>query len=349
MTVGVCFGGYCPLHRGHLDIIMRAKKEHDKCLVVVCGYDNEPRTEEIGLTLDLKYNLIKRVFEKDEQIKVVKISDSELGLDQSMSPENWKIWSDKVMTFLSPSDIPVFYVAEEFYKHSLSNLGYSVVLMPRILGLSGTEIRKNPVKNWNYIEKHFRDTLTTNILITGTASEGKSTLARDISVYYSFPLVEEYGRLYMENFRLTDEDLDCETFKRFLDVQRENKRLCQGEASVVIHDTDNLVTMMYAEAYFQDPAIKNFNHRDFRDLCKYHNETGIDRNWNKIYLLPPKNNFVDDGTRYMKQATLEERNKNYDILCRLLKKNGLWDKVEILRGNYYENFDTIKRYINSLI
>ena len=30
--IGICFGGYCPLHQGHLDVIMRAKKENDKCL-----------------------------------------------------------------------------------------------------------------------------------------------------------------------------------------------------------------------------------------------------------------------------------------------------------------------------
>ena len=29
MKVGICFGGYCPMHQGHLDVIMRAKKEND--------------------------------------------------------------------------------------------------------------------------------------------------------------------------------------------------------------------------------------------------------------------------------------------------------------------------------
>ena len=29
MRVGIAFGCYCPLHQGHLDVIMRAKKEND--------------------------------------------------------------------------------------------------------------------------------------------------------------------------------------------------------------------------------------------------------------------------------------------------------------------------------
>ena len=34
---GITFGGYCPMHQGHLDLIMKAKKENDICYVVVCG------------------------------------------------------------------------------------------------------------------------------------------------------------------------------------------------------------------------------------------------------------------------------------------------------------------------
>ena len=30
MKVGITFGGYCPMHMGHLDLIMKAKKENEK-------------------------------------------------------------------------------------------------------------------------------------------------------------------------------------------------------------------------------------------------------------------------------------------------------------------------------
>lgn len=53
------------------------------------------------------------------------------------------------------------------------------------------------------------------------------------------------------------------------------------------------------------------------------------------------------STEYMVQASIEERTKNYNILIDLLRQFGWWDRVEILRGNYEENFNTVKSYIKS--
>ena len=97
MKIGITFGGYCPMHQGHLDLIMRAKKENDICYVVVCGYDNEPRANETGLTLNRRFTLVKQMFKDDEQIKVIQVNDTKLGIDESMSESNWDIWLSYVM------------------------------------------------------------------------------------------------------------------------------------------------------------------------------------------------------------------------------------------------------------
>jgi NadR type nicotinamide-nucleotide adenylyltransferase len=214
--------------------------------------------------------------------------------------------------------------------------------------ISATLIRENPIKYWNKIAWAFRPYFSTNILITGTASEGKSTLTKDIATYFGIPYSEEYGRTYMEFYGKSDTDLTINDFQEFLIEQRrdtKSKIESPGNNGIVISDTDNLVTLMYAQAYVEDNNI-DLTKEDYNTLeaLAWNIKRGIQ--WDKIFLLPPKNKFVDDGCRYMEQSSMEERTKNYNKLVNLLKQFGWWDKVEIINGDYLENFETVKNYIN---
>lgn len=372
MKIGITFGGYCPMHQGHLDLIMKAKKENDICYVVVCGYDNEPRANETGLTLNRRFTLVKQMFKDDEQIRVLQVNDTKLGIDESMSESNWDIWLncvqdqiEKIETLERLAGFRNFeytwYVGEESYVKSLEKRKYipgemktfpcidKVVYVDRgINPISATLIRENPIKYWNKIAWAFRPYFSTNILITGTASEGKSTLTRDIATYFGIPYSEEYGRTYMEFYGKSDTDLTINDFQEFLIEQRRNTKAkieSPGNNGVVISDTDNLVTLMYAKAYVEDNSI-DLTEDDYKTLetLAWNIKRGIQ--WDKIFLLPPKNKFVDDGSRYMVQSSMEERMKNYNRLVDLLKQFGWWDKVEILNGDFLNNFETVKAYIN---
>ena len=371
MKIGITFGGYCPMHQGHLDLIMRAKKENDICYVVVCGYDNEPRADEIGLTLNRRFTLIKQMFKDDEQIRVIIVNDTKLGIDESQSESNWDIWLNCVQDQIEKIENSnrfvanyieeyIWYVGEESYVKSLEKRKYipgemntfpcidKVVYVDRgINPISATMIRENPIKYWNKIAWPFRQYFSTNILITGTASEGKSTLTRDIATYFGLPYSEEYGRTYMEYYGKSDTDLTVTDFQEFLIEQRrdtQKKIASSGNCGIVISDTDNLVTLMYAKAYVEDNNI-DLTEDDYKTLeqLAWNIKRGIQ--WDKIFLLPPKNNFVDDGTRYMEQSSIEERTKNYNRLVELLKDFGWWDKVEVIDGNFLENFNSVKNYI----
>ena len=364
MKVGITFGGYCPMHQGHLDLIMQAKKENDICYVIVCGYDNEPRADESGLTLNRRFSLVKQMFKDDEQIRVLQVNDTKLGIDESMSESNWDVWLNYVRDITlsngrSPVDFVTWYVGEESYVTSLNRYKdewfrfiSNVVYVERTINpISATMIRENPIKYWNKIAWAFRPYFSTNILITGTASEGKSTLTRDIATYFGIPYSEEYGRTYMEFYGKSDTDLTINDFQEFLIEQRRDTKAkieSPGNCGVVISDTDNMVTLMYAQAYVEDNNI-DLTEEDYKTLetLAWNIKRGIQ--WDKIFLLPPKNEFVDDGCRYMEQSSMEERTKNYNRLVEVLKQFGWWDKVEVINGDFLENFETVKNYINSKI
>ena len=360
MKVGITFGGYCPMHQGHLDLIMRAKKENDVCFVVVCGYDNEPRADEIGLTLKRRFSLVKQMFKDDEQIRVIMVNDTELGIDESMSDSNWDIWIDYVQNQMDINwcdfDFEfTWYVGEPHYVSALNDRIDRGAWINKVVyvnrdenPVSATMIRENPIKYWNKIAWPFRQYFSTNILITGTASEGKSTLTRDIAAYFGLPYSEEYGRTYMEYYGKSDTDLTVTDFQEFLIEQRrdtQKKIASRGNCGIVISDTDNIVTLMYAKAYVEDNNI-DLTEDDYNTLeqLAWNIKRGIQ--WDKIFLLPPKNKFVDDGCRYMEQSSIEERTKNYNRLVELLKKFGWWDKVEVLDNDFLGNFIRVKEYIN---
>ena len=363
--IGICFGGYCPLHQGHMDVIMRAKKENDICYVIVCGYDNEPRGWEINLNLDERYTLIYDFFREDEQIRVRKINDTELGLDESMSDHNWEIWTNEVKRLITEdlgSDYAfhddkkyTFYVAESFYKTSIKKNCYwtdDIILINKTNPVSGTQIRKNPVKYWNKITKPFKPYLCKNILILGTASEGKSTLVRDIANYFDIPYAPEYGRDYMAADKITDKDLTYADFDAFLSGQLEycDTERRKSKNGIFISDTDNTVTLMYAQAYVEDPDIYLFedDYRCLYETAKEYNDN-YEYKWDHIFIFPPSKSFVNDGCRYMKQSSMDERNKNFAKLQKLI--NEFYPEVSktYLNGSFLENFNEVKNYINSLI
>lgn len=83
-TVGIVFGTFAPLHRGHVDLIQRAKKQFDKVVVVVSGYKDD-RGDKIGLKLNKRFRYVREAFAGDEVISVT-------SLDETIAGKCWKLF-----------------------------------------------------------------------------------------------------------------------------------------------------------------------------------------------------------------------------------------------------------------
>lgn len=364
--VGVVFGSFAPLHQGHLDLIMRAKKENDGgCIVIVCGYDGDKGEPLMPHTK--RYRYVREFFADDDLVAVYAINDTELGLDKY--PNGWigwmtefkNIWEkavakdyNEVLECYEPESKRVWYVGDEDYYKDLINMwNEDAVLVDRKATnpVCATDIRNNPIKHWDKITYPFRRVFSHNILITGTASEGKSTLVTDLGKYFNAPHSWEWPRDYMEESGVSDWELDGADFLAFLQGQYElNKKLINSPANhgIFFADSDSMTTLMYAEMYAKDPKFA-ITEDEFKKVSDVGFELSSKSRWDKIFLIAPHGVFVDDHTRYMGHSEMDERQKLFDILCADIKWAGNWDKVTILTGNYYENFMAVVNYVKEVM
>lgn len=365
--VGVVFGSFAPLHQGHLDLIYRAKKENDGgCIVIVCGYDGDKG--EPMMPHAKRYRYVREFFADDDFVAVYGINDTELGAP--MYPNGWpiwmkefeRIWGQAVKSlvedrdgFYCAKDYPerVWYVGDHEYFLDLTKQGEKAILVDRVVDnpICATMIRQNPIKNWDKITFPFRRVFSHNILICGTASEGKTVLTQDLGKYFNAPYSHEYARDYMRESCVADWELDGADFMAFLDGQYNlNKKLINSRANhgLFFADSDSMVTRMYAEYYAKDKTCA-LTEEEFKGVAVMADELTKKCRWDKIFLVAPHGVYVDDHERFMAHSGMNERQELFDILCRNIKESGNWDKVVILRGSYYENFMTIVKYVREVI
>ena len=366
--VGVVFGSFAPLHQGHLDLIYRAKKENDGgAIVIVCGFDGDKG--EPMMPHSRRYRYVREFFADDDLVAVYGINDTEIGAP--MYPNGWprwleefeKIWAqavDDCRVVLTPEgnleNVPperVWYVGDKEYETDLIQRGETAILVDRVADnpICATMIRQNPIKNWDKITFPFRRLFSHNILICGTASEGKSTLTADLGKYFNAPYSHEYARDYMKESCVADWELDGADFMAFLDGQyRLNRSLINspGNHGIFFADSDSMVTRMYAEYYAKDKTC-GLSEKEFEQVASMADAITAKCRWDKIFLLAPKGVFVDDHERYMAHSGMNERQELFNILCENIKRSGNWDKVTILQEGYYENFMAIVKYVRMVM
>lgn len=355
-SVGIVFGSFAPLHQGHLDLIMRAKKENDAgCIVISCGLDGDKG--EPPMPHAKRYRYVREFFTDDELVAVYSINDTELGIKDY--PEGWDCWMEefeRIFTKAVDSDSQpkrVWYVGDESYYEDLTARGENCVLVDRTASnpICATMIRQNPIKHWDKIATPFRRVFSHNILICGTASEGKTVLTRDIGKYFNAPYSFEYARKYMEESCVADWELDGADYTAFLYGQYNlNRSLINspGNHGLFFADSDSMVTRMYAEYYAKDETCA-LTQEEFQEVAVLADSLTRKCRWDKIFLIAPHGVYVDDHVRFMAHSGMKERLELFAILCENLKHSGNWDKVEVLTGDYYENFTAVVNYVNEVI
>jgi len=203
--------------------------------------------------------------------------------------------------------------------------------------ISGTEIRQQPYRHWDYIAGAARPFFVRKILITGPESCGKTTLTRKLAKVYCTSWSEELGRDYQHDVVGGNGDLfDLEDFNRIAHLQYEQDLTAlHGANKVCFFDTDAVVTAFFSKVFLGEVAsrVESFIEPDKYDL---------------VIMLKPTVPWVADGMRELgEQATREQ---SFEQLMTLYRHYGFdTDQFVIVdAANYHQRLQDCIKAIESL-
>ena len=344
--VAVVFGTFAPLHQGHIDLIQRAKRQCDRVCVIVSGYKGD-RGEEVGLPLQKRFRYIREGFSNDELTQIYKLDETELP----RYPLGWEPWLKTALETIqydAEREELIFYVGEKTYQEELEARGFQAHLQERQFGISGTLIRENPSKYLKYIAQPFRRQFTKKVLIMGSASNGKTTLAKDLARFYDAPVSLEYAREYQIRNNVRDDELTPKDYYYLLLGQYDQtSKLIDSSANrgLVIADTNSLVTKGYYDYYMEVEGQETSMTDTFDNLFV---SILAKEKWDLILFVQPIGSYVNDGFRDMTMADDEIRNSFSNHLDHLRHQYLADIPTAYLGQDYLGNYEEAKRVIDTI-
>jgi HTH-type transcriptional regulator, transcriptional repressor of NAD biosynthesis genes len=324
MIKAFVFGKFLPFHKGHEALIRFALTQCDFLSVLVCCSDKE------NIDGSLRKSWISNTFKDfpNMEVLVMDYKESELPNTSESSEEVSKIWSACFKRLFPGYSFVI--TSEPYGDYVARFMGIQHILFDKerkLVPVTATAIRKDRFANWEYLPEASKHSFALKVVILGTESTGKSTLAEKLSSHYSCGLVTEAGRdLIPDSKNFCYEDLIL--------VAKEHAgritKAVNGKHPLIIIDTDIHITKSYSRFVFS------------REL-EVEDEI---MNYNKAHLyLYLKNDvpYFQDGTR----LTLDDRNR-LDALHRQVLKEADVDFLEI-EGDWEERSANAVKCIDSLL
>ena len=349
--IGVFFGTLAPMHVGHQAEIYKAAALNDGVVVIASGYTGD-RGDQMGLPVEKRFRYLREAFSDESDIKVDYINEDNMP----QMPDGWDEWTQTLVAtvkrnIVNPDAKITFYTGEPDYKVELEKRlpqtgQFKVSVVDRtVLKISATEIRKDPIANWDYINRVFRRHFTKKVTVMGSASTGKSTLVRRLARTSNSPFSEEYAREYQERSNVSDDELIVKDYIRLIQGQYDaNSREINSPANngLTIFDTDAMVTKVYADMWLDEA--------DRAQLQPLFDNTISEEQIDLILVIPPVTPYVNDGFRNMSTADESSRWAFHHALMQVIEDYGFMDKVVLLdaKGDSDDPYGYYARYLQAL-
>jgi NadR type nicotinamide-nucleotide adenylyltransferase len=271
---GFVLGKFLPPHNGHLHMIHSAMNLCEELTVLVCTIKKE------SIPGELRFQWMKELL---PTANVIHVTD-EVPSYPHEDPNFWNIWTALLKRETHP-ETEVFFSSEDYGDEVAERLGIKHVMIDKaraVVPVSGTSIRDQPIKYWDYIPDNVKSYFVKRIVLTGPESTGKTTMAELLAKHFNTVWAEEYGRDY---FVKKDGKLNLEDIQHIADGQIVLEEEAASKATKFLFcDTDLIVTQIWSEIYFKEcpQDVINKNHQ---------------RKYELFLLMDIDIPWQDDGTR----------------------------------------------------
>jgi len=327
---GLVLGKFMPPHLGHLHLIDTAIENCEMVTVMVCSLKNEPI---LGLG---RYMWLVEIYIDNDSVDIIHCQD-----ENPQKPEECESTDIFYNNYWVPSvnsrigNLDVVFTSEEYGDEFAKYLGIEHFLVDidrKKFPISGTEVRNNPYKNWDFIPNEIKNYYTKRVVIMGPESTGKSMLTKELADHYKVAYVEEYGREYTTDVKAPKE-LEVDDFytiaKGHDDIIFD--KLVETTDKLLIVDTEAITTKLFGELY-----IDGFKDDRLEDIIKY-------QKFDLYLLLDIDVPWVDDGTRDFPHL----REKHMGMLKKELEGKGI--EYQLITGDYKERLIKSIQIIDDLI
>lgn len=275
---GLVLGKFLPFHKGHQALITYALAHVEQLYVMVCCSDHE------DIPAAVRVAWIRDTFAHETRLHVVPFSYRESDLPNT-SVADYGIsaaWA-AVIARLFP-DISAIITSEKYgdYVAEILHIRHILFDSDRLeIPISATLIRANPHLHWDFLPDAVKRSFQRKLVLLGTESTGKSTLASALHAVYRSSLVTEAGRdIVPDSTEVTTAQL-----AQIVTAHHQSVReACAALQPLVILDTDVHITQSYSMFLFGQ-------HLDVPDEIYLHQKADV------YCYLAADFPYVQDGTR----------------------------------------------------
>lgn len=236
MKQGLVIGKFYPPHKGHSYLINQALAGCDVLDVLICD------SPKYSIDAKLRQRWIQTIH-PDANVQIIPDIDED---------DNSELWAAYTTTFLGYAPDVVF-SSEDYgisYAACMGAVHHMVDKQRITVPISGTRVRKNPVKEWEFLERPVRGGLAIRIAVVGAESTGTTTLSQALAKYYNAPWVPEFGRLYSEGLLHSGAQWHDSDFSYIAKTQQDmEQRLAAKSDGLLICDTNATATQLWQQRY----------------------------------------------------------------------------------------------------